>query len=152
AELAPVVEVLRLAADIKQAVDGARSAQHLAARLDDAAVVELRLRPPTVEPGYLGICGQVAVAEREMDPDVAIAGAGLDQQHAMAARGGQAVRQDAASAPGADDDVVERCCVPHFRLPPGWSADLDGRSPRCSSVATPKARLRQPLGCLGPGG
>ena len=35
AELAPVIEILGLAAQIEQAVDRARSAQHLAARLDD---------------------------------------------------------------------------------------------------------------------
>ncbi len=43
AELPPMVEILSLATDIEQAVDGTRSAQHFAARLDDLAVVEIGL-------------------------------------------------------------------------------------------------------------
>src|SRR5260370_7338412 len=50
AELAPMVEVLCLAADVEQPVDRARSAQHFPARLDDPPLVDppLPLRP--VEP------------------------------------------------------------------------------------------------------
>ncbi len=86
AELAPVVVVLVLAAHIEQAVDRARAAQHLAARLDDLPVVELGLRLGRVEPVDLGIVEQLAVAERNVDPDVAVAPAGFQQQHAVAAR------------------------------------------------------------------
>src|SRR5262245_7088731 len=50
AELAPMIEILGLTADIEQPVDRARAAQHLAARLDDATVVELRLRLGGIEP------------------------------------------------------------------------------------------------------
>ena len=42
AELAPMVEVLGLAADVDQAVDRARSAERLAARRDDVAAVTFR--------------------------------------------------------------------------------------------------------------
>ena len=43
AELAPMVEVLLLAADVDQAVDRGRAAEHLAARPGDAAAVQARL-------------------------------------------------------------------------------------------------------------
>ena len=64
AELAPVVVVLVLAADVEQPVDRARAAQHLAARLDDLPVVELGLRLGFVEPIDLGVVEQLAEAER----------------------------------------------------------------------------------------
>ena len=107
AELAPVVVVLVLAAHIEQAVDRARSAQHLAARLDDLAVVELGLRLRLVEPVDLGIVEQLAVAERNVDPNVAVAAAGFQQQHAVAAGRREAIGQHAAGRARADDDVVE---------------------------------------------
>ena len=50
AELPPMIVIRRLAAQIKQAVDRARPAQHLAARLDHLTVVELGLRLGLVEP------------------------------------------------------------------------------------------------------
>ena len=42
AELAPMVEVLGLAADVDQSVDRARSAERFAARRDDVAAMALR--------------------------------------------------------------------------------------------------------------
>ncbi len=49
---------------------------------------------------------QLAVAQRHMDPRVGIARAGLEQQHAALAIGGQAVGQHAAGRAGAGDDGV----------------------------------------------
>ena len=54
-ELPPMIVILVLAADVEQAVDRTRSAQHLAARLDDLAVVQLRLRLGFVKPIDFGI-------------------------------------------------------------------------------------------------
>ena len=116
AELAPVVEVLRLAAHVEQAVDRTRAAQHLAARLDDLAVVELGLRLGRVEPVDPAVVEQLAVAERNVNPEMAVVPARLEQQHAMAARGGQAIGQHAAGGAGADDDVVEGFALAFFRL------------------------------------
>ncbi len=113
AELAPVVVVGGLAADIEKPVDRARSAQHLAARLDDAPVVELGLRLRGVEPVDFGVVEQLAVAERDVDPDVAVGAARLQQQHAVAARRGEAIGEHAARRAGADDDVVEDFFVGH---------------------------------------
>src|SRR5882724_6220023 len=62
AELAPMIEIRGLPAQIKQAVDRARPAQHLPARLDDRSVVELGLRLRGIEPVDSGVGGQLAVA------------------------------------------------------------------------------------------
>ena len=107
AELPPMIEVLRLAADIEQTIDRTRSAQHFAARLDDLAVVEIGLRLRTIEPVDLGVVEQLAVTERNVNPDVAVVSAGLQQQNTMTARGGQPISQDAAGRAGADDDIVK---------------------------------------------
>jgi hypothetical protein len=115
AELAPMIVVLVLAADIEQAVDRARSAQHLAARLDDLAIVELGFRFGLVQPIDLGIIEQLTVAERNMNPDVPVVAAGLEQKHAMAAGFGEAIGEHAAGRTGADDDVVEPCFVRNRR-------------------------------------
>src|SRR5262245_39961890 len=116
AELAPMIEVRRLAADIEQAIDRARPAQHLPPRLDDLPVVELGLRLRGIEPIDLTIGEQLAVAERAVNPDVAVMAARLQQQNAMAARGGQAVGENAAGASGADDDIVKGVRVQLHRL------------------------------------
>ena len=107
AELPPVIVILVLAADIEQPVDRARSAQDLAARLDDPAIVQLGFRFRLVEPVDLGIIEQLAEAERNMNPHIAVVAAGLEQQHAMPARRGQPIGKHAAGRAGADDDVVE---------------------------------------------
>ena len=111
AELPPVIEILVLAADIEKAVDRTRSAENLAARLDHPAVVQLRLGIGRVEPIDLGVGEQLAVAERNVNPDVAVRPAGLQQQHAMAPRRGQPIGENAAGRAGADDDVVEVLCL-----------------------------------------
>src|SRR5689334_21531841 len=75
AELAPMIVVLVLTANIKEPVDRARPAQHFAARLDDLAIVELGLRFGLVQPIDLGIIEQLSVAERNMNPDVPVVAA-----------------------------------------------------------------------------
>src|SRR5262249_58036184 len=65
-----------------------------------------------------GLEKSFAVAELDVNPDVAVLPVGLDEQHAVRARRGQAMRQHAAGAAGADDDVVERFCLSPHGLPP----------------------------------
>ena len=113
AELPPMIVIRRLAAQIKQAVDRARPAQDLASRLDHLTVVELGLRLRLVEPVDPAVGEQLAVAERDMNPEMTIMAARFQQENAMAARRGQAVGQHAAGGTGADDDVIERVCVGH---------------------------------------
>src|SRR5262245_18375573 len=107
AELAPMIEVRRLAADVEQAIDRARPAQHFPPRLDDLPVVELCLRLRGIEPIDLTIGEPLAVVEWDMNPDVAVVAARLQQENAMATRGGQTIGENAAGASGADDDIVE---------------------------------------------
>ncbi len=106
AELAPVVIVLGLAADIEQAVDGGGAAEHAPARPEHAPPMKLRLRLGLVAPVHPLVGDGLAVAERDVDPHVAVRPAGLQQHHA----GGRVLRQpcgdDAAGRAGADDDVV----------------------------------------------
>src|SRR5262252_4566125 len=116
AELAPMIEVRRLAADVEQAIDRARPAQHLPPRLDDLSVVELCLRLRGIEPIDLAIGEQFAVAERDVNPDMAVMAARLQQQNAIATRGGQTIGEHAAGAAGADDDIVEGVRVRLHRL------------------------------------
>src|SRR5262245_6221427 len=129
AELTPMIEVGRLAAEIEQAVDRARAAQHLPPRLDDLPVVELGLRLRRVEPIDLTIGEQLAVAERDVNPDMAVMAARLQQQNAMAARGGQTIGENAAGASGADDDIVKGVRVRLHRLA---SRALNSRTPRAN--------------------
>jgi hypothetical protein len=107
AELPPMVGIRRLSAEIEQTIDRARPAQHFPARLDDRSVVELGLRLRGIKPVDSAVGEQLAVAERDVDPDVAVVPARLQQENPMAARGGQTIGENAAGAAGADDDVVE---------------------------------------------
>src|SRR5262249_57160040 len=77
AELPPMIEAGRLAADVEQAIDRARSAQHFPPRLDDLPIVELGLRLRGIEPIDLTIGEQLAVAERNVNPDMAVMAARL---------------------------------------------------------------------------
>ena len=108
AELPPIVKILRLAADIDQAVDRARAAENFSAWRNHIAVVAFRLRDGLVTPIVAAIGEQPAEAKRNMQPRMQVAGAGLQQQHAMAARRGEPIGQNAPGAAGSDDDEVER--------------------------------------------
>src|SRR6185312_12756325 len=107
AELAPAVIILVLAAHIEQAVDRARSAQHFSARLKNLAAAESRLGLGLVHPVDTLVLEQFSVADRHVDPDIAVLRAGLEQQHGMSAVGAQAIGEHASSRTRADDDIVE---------------------------------------------
>jgi hypothetical protein len=75
AKLAPLVEVLRLAADIDQAVDRGRTAKHLAARPEHAATVQVGFRLRFVAPVDAGIGDGLAIAQRNVDPEMPVVSA-----------------------------------------------------------------------------
>jgi hypothetical protein len=106
AELAPVVEILFLAADINQAVDRGGAAQHLPARPGDAAPVEPRYRLGLELPGNLRVIDVAVEPGRNVDPEIAVLAAGLDHQNARAGIGREPVGQHAAGRTGADDDKI----------------------------------------------
>src|SRR5262249_44132108 len=106
AELAPVVEVFGLTADVDQSIDGARSAESLAARRYDIAAVAFRLRFGLVAPVVSLVGEELAVAERDMQPGILVGRACFEQQHAVAPRLGQSVRENATSAAGSYNNVV----------------------------------------------
>ena len=95
AELAPMIVVLVLASNIKKPVDRARSAQDLAARLNDPAIVQFRFRLCFVQPIDLGIVEQLAVAERYVNPEVQVVPTRLEQQNPVAAAFSQPIGKDA---------------------------------------------------------
>ena len=71
--LTPVVVIGRRAAHIDHAVDRAGAAQHLAARLVEGAVVELLLGLALEHPVDPRVGERLRVAERDMDPRIAVA-------------------------------------------------------------------------------
>ena len=114
-KLAPMVVVGGLAAHVDHGVDRGRAADHLAARIVQAAAVEALLGLGLEHPVRARIADGEQVADRDVEPDPVVAAAGFQQQHALARVGGQPVRQHAAGRARADDDVVvvaldRRCC------------------------------------------
>ena len=107
AELAPLVEILRLSAHIKKSVDRAASAQNLAAGPVDGAAVQSRVRLGAVAPVRRGIAHCLEITDRNVDPGIAVLAARLEQRNAVPAIRRQPVCQDAARRPCADDYVVE---------------------------------------------
>src|SRR5262249_5174576 len=120
AELPPMIEVRRLAADVEQAIDRARAAQHLPPRLDDLPVVELGLRLRSVEPIDLTVGEQLAVAERNVNPDMAVMAARLQQENAMATRGGPKIWEETTPASRGHRRIDER--IPYRPSPPSPSS------------------------------
>ena len=85
AKLPPMVEVIRLAADIDQSIDRTGSTKNPATRGDDPAVVAFRLRLSLVTPIESTIVEQPAKAERNVKLRVPVIGARLYEKHAMPA-------------------------------------------------------------------
>ena len=106
AELAPMVEILRLATDIDQAIDRTGTAEHPPARKVDGATRRAGIRLGLVAPGQGRMFQQLHIAGGNMDQRIPVAPTGLDQQHAIVGVLGQPVGEHAARRAGADDDVI----------------------------------------------
>ena len=96
AERLPLVEVVRMAAHVDEAVDRGRAAQDLAARAVDGAAVEARLRRGVVAPVVLGSVHRDRERRGHLDEDAAVAAAELEDQHFGPRVLGQARGQHAA--------------------------------------------------------
>ncbi len=103
---APAVVVARLAAHVDHAVDAARAAEHLAARIAQAPAVEPGSRLGRIEPVGARIADAVQIADRDVDPEVVVLASRLDQEDVLRRVGAQAVGEQAAGGAGAANDVV----------------------------------------------
>jgi hypothetical protein len=108
AERLPAVEIPRLPADLDQAVDRARPAERAAARRVDLAPVQVRLRLGVEPPVEHRVEHRLAVADRDVEPRVAVGRPRLEQQDGALSVLRQAVGEHAAGRAAADDHVVER--------------------------------------------
>ena len=97
----PAVVVAAVAAHIGHGVGRGRAADHLAAGAFDPAVVGDGLRLAEIHPVVQPLLQDLAPAERDVDPGVAVPAAGLEQQHRALAVFGQpaAKAQPADPAP-----------------------------------------------------
>ena len=106
-DLRPLVVITRLAAHVNHAVDARAAAQHLAARVAQAAAIQAGGGLGFVQPIGARIANAIQVAHRNMHPVVIVFLARFNQQHALAGIGTQAVGQQAACGATANDDVVK---------------------------------------------
>src|SRR5829696_3087100 len=77
AALAPAIVILVLAPHIEQAVDRARTAEHFSTRLEYLPAVQAGLRLGLIHPVDGFFLEQFSVAERHVDPEIAILRSGL---------------------------------------------------------------------------
>ena len=106
AELAPMVEILGLAANIDHAVDRRRAAQHLAARPEHSAIGRTGVGFGLVAPVDARIGESLAEAQRDVNPAVRVLAAGLDQHDAGCWVFAKSGCHRAAGGPGPDDDEI----------------------------------------------
>src|SRR5215831_8806795 len=106
-QLPPNVEVLRLAADIDQSIDRTGPAENPSARRNDLAVVTTRLRLGLVTPIESSIGEQLAEAERNMKPEVPVAGARLQEKHTMLTGRSKPIGENAPRTAGAYNNVIK---------------------------------------------
>src|SRR5580704_456965 len=150
-----------LAAHIDHGVDRRRAADHLAARIIQAAAVETFLGLGLEAPIGARIANGEQIANWNMKPDPVVAAAGLEDEYALAGICGQAVGEDAAGRAGAGDDVVvvavDRLNSRHFALHTIMRADQSfsaitagiiarsGPETRSATSTTLSASGRQPI-------
>ena len=103
----PAVVVAPVAARIGHDIDGMGAAQHLAAHGLDGAIVEAGVGLGVIAPVMEPVLVHLAHAHGDMDQRVDVAPARLHDQHAVGARGAQAIGEHAASRSRANDDIVE---------------------------------------------
>ena len=107
AEVAPVVVILLLAADIDHRVDRTRSADYFAPRPVAAPIIDAGVGFGGVFPVDALVVEGLAIADRCLDPETPIAAARLEYQHAVPAVGAESIGENAAGRACANDDVVE---------------------------------------------
>ena len=139
AELAPMVEILGLAADIDHAVDRARSAKHPAAGIGDRPPIGAGIGLGGEAPGDRRMVEQLHVPGGDVDQRVAVAPAGFDQHDTGTGILAEPVGQDAAGRARTDNDVIRfhRASV----VPPGTGGSTLCRIGRNGVLPTDAAEL-----------
>ncbi len=139
AERLPAVEILRLPADLDQPVDRARAAERAAARRVDLAAVQVRLRLGVEPPVEHRVEHRLAVADRDVDPRVAVRRPRFQQQGGALPVRGQPVGEDAARRAAADDHVVEgplrAAAIDSVRSHPITLYQVPRAWPRCGTAS-----------------
>src|SRR6516164_886490 len=82
AQLPPQIEILFLAANVDEAIDRARSAEHFPARPNHAAAAELAKRLCLKLPGDFWVENIAVEPRRYVDPGIVIPAASFEQQDA----------------------------------------------------------------------
>jgi hypothetical protein len=155
AALPPQIVIGRVTAHVNHAVDRAGAAQHLATRLIHRAAFEFGLGLALEHPVETRVGEELAVAGRQMDPEVAVVGAGFEQQHAVAAALTEPRCHDAAGRTGTGDDIVERAGIDRSRsavLHRCVSPSAPRRSARTWSRVRVCQRRRRPIGSFSTSG
>ncbi len=106
AQLTPVVEVFVLAADVDHAVDRRRATEDAAARPVDRAVVGPGIGLGLEHPVHPLVGERLAVAERNVDPEIGVLATRFQQDHRRRGIFAQARRHHAAGGARADDDEI----------------------------------------------
>ena len=127
----PAVVVAAVTARIGHGVDRGRAADHLAAGAFDPAAVELRLGLGEIHPVVQAVGEDLAPAERNVDPRVAVPSARFQHQHAGVAVLGQPVGQHATRRARTNDDVVVAFRRGHTRTPHNRGARLAQAEGQC---------------------
>ena len=104
--VAPALEVVGVATNVDETIDGRRAAQHLATRRVQTAPAEAGLRLGVVVPVVLFHVHRNRQRRRHLDEHGTVGTAVFQQQHGGGAVFGESVRQHAASGARTHDDVV----------------------------------------------
>ena len=102
----PFVVVLPLATHVDHSIDRRGAAEDPPARVQERAPVEAGLRDSLIEPVGTWVADAVEVADRNVNPVIAVDAARLEQQHVHFGVGREPIGQQAASGSGSHDDVV----------------------------------------------
>jgi hypothetical protein len=94
-------------------VDRRAAAQHPAAGVVDRAPGKVLVRLGSVAPVGAGIGDRVEVADRDVDPEIVVLAAGLEQQHPRFGPLREAVGEQAAGAACANNYIVIAAEVLH---------------------------------------
>ena len=106
AEIAPVVVIVLLTANVNHRIDRARSAEHLATGPVAAPVIDSWVGFGLVFPIYCRIEENPAIADWRLNPETTITTTGLKHQNSVVTVGAEPIGQHAARRTRANYDVV----------------------------------------------